>query len=204
MRIACQPNQKVFASEGFQGEFVERGDAIPWIYDRYHPVVLAFAVHRTADPTQADDIVSQTFVQALQALPRYEERGATIGAWLLRIAAHVVADQARRQRRVAAVLPRLWYARDACDERNPEDWVQSQERRAWLCTHLQTLSVEQRHALWLRYGEGRRVREVATQIGRSEGATKQMLARTLKTLRGRLESERVLQTGTPAESTPNC
>jgi RNA polymerase sigma-70 factor, ECF subfamily len=162
------------------------------LYERYYPVVLAFAARRTGDRMQAEDIAAQTFMQALQALRHYEHRGASFVAWLLRIATHVASDQARHRRITPVPLSAL--RTNEVDHTTDMDmpavsWVDSWERATWLKGHLHTLPMDHRRVLWLRYGEGRTVCDVAARIGRSESATKVLLHRVIKTLRTRMQAE---------------
>src|SRR5579871_6889962 len=50
-------------------------EAFGVLYERYVRAVFAFAFSKTHDTALAEDITSQTFLQALRALPRYEQRG---------------------------------------------------------------------------------------------------------------------------------
>lgn len=75
------------------------GAAFAQLYQRHYAAVFAFAYRRVGDRARAEDVAAQTFLQALQAFPRYEERGAPVAAWLLRIAANIMAEHARRRRR---------------------------------------------------------------------------------------------------------
>jgi len=140
---------------------------------------------------RAEDVAAQTFLQALQAYGRYEERGAPVTAWLLRIAANVVYKQARRERRGPQVMsttscPAGW---DSSPGGNFCDWAERVERRAWIARHLATLSPDEHRIVWLRYGEDWAIDTIATEMGRSPGATKQALHRAIKALRARLAAD---------------
>jgi len=169
----------------------ERGADFAQLYQRHHAAVFAFAYRRTGDHMRAEDVAAQTFLQALQAYGRYEERGAPVTAWLLRIAANVVYEQARRERRgpqvvSAASCPAGW---DSSPGGGACDWAERVERRAWIARHLATLSRNERRVVWLRYGEDWAIDAIAAEIGRSPGATKQALHRAIKALRARLAAD---------------
>ncbi|HZS90854.1 MAG TPA: sigma-70 family RNA polymerase sigma factor [Chloroflexota bacterium] len=162
------------------------------LYERYYPVVLAFAARRTRDRMQAEDVAAQTFLQALQALHRYEHRGTPFVAWLLRIATHVAVDQAQPRRVTPLPLSALQTSDEGHTKELPsKSWLDGWERSTWLQGHLHTLPMDHRHVLWLRYGEGRSVSDVAARIGRSETATRVLLHRIIKTLRTRMEAESI-------------
>ena len=70
------------------------------------------------------------------------------------------------------------------DDLNPSDWPDI-ERRAALFQLVDTLPEDQRSVIIQRFVEGRSIREIAQEFGRSEGAIKQLQFRALENLRAR-------------------
>ena len=66
------------------------------LYDLYFDRVYGFLARRTHNRSDAEDLTSEVFHEALAALPRFEWRGAPFAAWLFRIAANTLADHAER------------------------------------------------------------------------------------------------------------
>jgi len=158
------------------------------LYDLYVRRVYAFCALGGRSREEAEDLTAQTFERALRAIDRYEERGVPFSAWLLRIAAHVVADRARR----AAPLddaPPLDDDDGAAD--GAPDWTEEWELATWLRGHLATLPEDQRRVVWLRYYEDRSFGDVAARMDRSENAVKQLLRRALATVRAGIHEEAV-------------
>jgi len=158
------------------------------LYDLYVRRVYAFCALGGRSREEAEDLTAQTFERALRAIDRYEERGVPFSAWLLRIAAHVVADRARR----AAPLddaPPLDDDDGAAD--GAPDWTEEWELATWLRGHLATLPEDQRRVVWLRYYEDRSFGDVAVRMDRSENAVKQLLRRALATVRAGIHEEAV-------------
>ncbi len=158
------------------------------LYDLYVRRVYAFCALGGRSREEAEDLTAQTFERALRAIDRYEERGVPFSAWLLRIAAHVVADRARR----AAPLddaPPLDDDDGAAD--GTPDWTEEWELATWLRGHLATLPADQRRVVWLRYYEDRSFGDVAARMDRSENAVKQLLRRALATVRAGIHEEAV-------------
>jgi RNA polymerase sigma-70 factor (ECF subfamily) len=60
------------------------------------------------------------------------------------------------------------------------------ERRARLFRAVDKLPDDQRRVIVLRFGEEKSIREIADELGRSEGAIKQLQFRGLENLRSRL------------------
>jgi RNA polymerase sigma-70 factor (ECF subfamily) len=73
------------------------------IYERHASRLLRFAIWPVVrDAAIAEELLGDTFVRAVQALPRYEMVGASMYPWLVRIARNLAIDHARRSRRQSA------------------------------------------------------------------------------------------------------
>jgi len=166
------------------------------LYDLYVARVYAFCAIHSAGREEAEDLTAQTFERALGAIGRYEERGAPFSAWLLRIAANAVINRARHpaavplhaERADGAIRPWEDEAAVAVDD-VAKEWVEEWLRADWTEDHLAALSADQRRVVQLRFYDDLSFDAVATAMGRSEGAVKQLLRRTLVALRGRIEEE---------------
>jgi RNA polymerase sigma-70 factor, ECF subfamily len=179
------------AQDEDESALVERaradGDAFAALYDRYVGGVYRFAYRRIGDHSQAEEITSQTFQRALEALPRYQERGLPFGAWLFRIARNLLIDSRRSGPR-AVSLDALGSIEEVCDqtaaglERAAE--LREQLGSAWAAVNR--LPPLQRRAVALRFGQDLSHKEIGRRIGRSEVATKQIMYRAIKTLREQL------------------
>ncbi len=159
------------------------------LYDLYVRRVYAFCALGGRSREEAEDLTAQTFERALRAIDRYEERGAPFSAWLLRIAAHVVADRARRAEPLDDAAP-LGDDEGAAADVAP-DWAEEWERATWLRGHLVALPADQQRVVQLRYYEDRSFSDVAARMGRSENAVKQLLRRALAAVRMRIHEEAV-------------
>src|SRR5262249_11732957 len=128
---------------------------------------------------EAEDLTAEVFQQALVSLPQFEWRGTPFVAWLLGIAAHTLADRWRRTNTLREV------GSEELDEVGTEDDV---ERRAMLYQLVEALPPDQRLVIVRRFVGQKSVREVAAELGRSEGAVKQLQLRALQSLRERIRS----------------
>ncbi len=79
---------------------IRQGEADAWqeCIDRYEGRLLAFARSRLSDTSSAEDIVQETFLGFLKALPNYDEN-TPLESWLFSIAAHKLIDSMRRSGR---------------------------------------------------------------------------------------------------------
>jgi RNA polymerase sigma-70 factor (ECF subfamily) len=150
------------------------------LYELHFERVYAFTIRRVGERQTAEDLTADVFHKALAALPNFSWRGVPFGAWLLRIANNVITDQWRRSsREVVEDLP------EAVDEVNPEH----SEQAAQLFRMVAQLPTDQRRVIEMRFAEGKSIKEIAQELGRSEGAIKQLQFRGLETLRAKLGGE---------------
>jgi RNA polymerase sigma-70 factor (ECF subfamily) len=162
-------------------------EAFGVLYERHARSVFAFAFSKVRDAGVAEDLTSQTFLQALRALPRYEQRGAPFRSWLFRIASNLVAD---RHRAPVAEVPMRRRATegeeseeiDPVDPRAEED-ITSWERAQAFARLVENLTPEQRTVVHLRFVDGLPIAAIASHMSRSEGSIKMLLMRALQNLR---------------------
>jgi RNA polymerase sigma-70 factor (ECF subfamily) len=154
-----------------RGSRPEPGSRLLALYDEALPQVFGYLVHRCGSTSLAEDLTSETFLAAVDAVRRDRVPDLTVG-WLVGVARHKLADhwraEARDERRLQAVAGRA---------RPPEDpWdgeVDAMDARATLAA----LGVQHRAALTLRYVDGLPVPEVAEHLGRTVHATEALLVR---------------------------
>lgn len=154
------------------------------LYDKYFCLVYAYTARRVGDRATAEDLTAEVFQKALEYLPKFVWRGVPFGAWLLRIAANIVVDRTRQ----AAREQRLSEWEDATEISHFS--LEEVEERALLFRLLDRLPEDQRRVILLRFAEEKSIREIATELGRSEGAVKQLQFRGLQTLRAELQAKR--------------
>lgn len=160
------------------------------LYELHFERVYAFVAYRVRDRATAEDLTSDVFHKALAHLSTYEWRGLPFAAWLFRIAANAVADQFKRTAREASTPDHPLEAADnpGSASRNlsgPD--LEVVESRARLFQLVGQLPEAQRHVVYQRFVEQRSTREIAHQLGKTEGAVKQLQFRALQSLRAQME-----------------
>ena len=147
------------------------------LYEKHMERVYAYIVRRVGDRTAAEDLTSDVFHRALENLPRYEWRGAPFAAWLYQIAAHALADRWKRLARERSNLA----AGEPAETAEP-DW-EAVEQTARLFRLIAQLPNDQRRVIEMRFAGEKSIREIAQELGRSQGAVKQLQFRGLESLR---------------------
>jgi len=167
----------VAARSGDEAAFVS-------VYRTYAPAVYRFCLARVGRPEDAEDLLQQTFLRVVEALPRYEDRGLPFGAWLFRIARSVTVDQHRRRRDELSLdieggepngVPPAPLAIDLGD-------------REMLLAALASLTPDQREVVRLRFFADLTARECGLVLGRDEAAVRALQWRALAALRRAMDS----------------
>jgi RNA polymerase sigma-70 factor (ECF subfamily) len=151
------------------------------IYDRALPQVYGYLRARTSTDAAAEDLASETFLAAIDALQRGAVPELSV-AWLIRVARNKLVDQWRREEREERKRFRLLESSDD-DEAGDETDERFERARVHVC--LGDLGAHHRAALTLRYLDGLSVPDVADHLGRTVHATEALLVRARRAFRAR-------------------
>lgn len=170
--------------EAAQRDRVRFGD----VYEKYFNLVYAYIARRVLDRPAAEDLTSEVFHKALANLPRFKWTGAPFGAWLIRIASNLIADRAKRKAREGTIPVAVDNPKPA--KQTQQSVLEECERRSQLFKLVQGLAEDQRSVVEMRFAQEKSIREIAEELGRSEGAVKQLQFRALQALRAKLAGEK--------------
>lgn len=154
------------------------------LYQQYAPAIFASLVQHVPSEQDAEDILVEVFLAALENeqfgfLPKKAQL-----AWLWRVARHKTVDLYRQSiRRPSVTLESMAERITDNDDVDPEYVALRQEEYNTLQIHLKRLSPLQQQVLQLRFHQDMRCLEIAAHLGKSEGAIKVMLSRTLNVLK---------------------
>lgn len=158
------------------------------IYEEYFGLVYAYVVRRVRDRSTAEDLTSDVFHKALANLPRFKWTGAPFASWLFRIASNVIADRAKRKAKISASSEEVeLLPQDS--RKDSQSGLEDVERQAQLFRLVDELPEDQKRVVALRFAEDKSIREISNELGRSEGAVKQLQFRALQNLRAKLGDE---------------
>jgi RNA polymerase sigma-70 factor, ECF subfamily len=156
------------------------------LYRKYVAQVYNYAVYELGDHHEAEDATERTFLSALAALPRFEERAgpsdgegaSTFRIWLFRIARNVVAERRRRWRRQPEAP--LDLALDAPSTLDVERAVVERESAMSAWRAVDRLTGDRRRAVILRFVHEMSTAEIAAILEKSEGAVRVLIHRGLR------------------------
>jgi len=145
--------------------------AISAAYLEHRKAVLGYTLRMTRDADVAEDIVHEAYLR-LVGVARTGVMPDNVAGWLHRVARNLVIDWARRSRRTWTSPGPSAYDTDD----GPEEIVLDLERDSELHEALAHLPGDARRALLLS-GAGYASTDIATMIGRTNGATRTLLCR---------------------------
>jgi RNA polymerase sigma-70 factor (ECF subfamily) len=161
--------------------------AVVELVERYTDDVYRFVYHKVGGLVQdAEDVVQETFVAALNAIHRF--RGdSKLRTWLFSIAAHKVADLHRRVQRRPENVSLDMDAFLQVEGPHPEHEMENLEARQRVHQALSRLPSHYSTALILKYVDDMRVREICEVMKRSEKSVESILVRARRLLSEILE-----------------
>lgn len=153
------------------------------LYEQNFHRVYAYVARRVRDRAEIQDLTAQVFHKALANLGKFKWKGSPFAAWLYRIAANTIADSAKQKLRESGEVDNQQHESSESSAVADSEAV---ERRARLFSAVDKLPEAQRSVIVMRFADEKSIREIAAELGRSEGAVKQLQFRALENLRNRL------------------
>ena len=151
------------------------------LYDRYFRQIYHYLYSRVGSAADAEELTSQTFLAALEALPRYHHRGH-FAAWLFTIARNKARDSFR-----SGVAP------VSLDENHPDKaddplaQVIQTDQAEQLAALIRKLDEDEQELLRLRYSADLSFGGMGVCLGRKEDTVKKTFYRLLARLQRHLE-----------------
>jgi len=159
-------------------------------YDAHGSLVFAYCTRNLASRADAEDAMQQVFVAAWQGRDRFDATKGSLPGWLLGIARHKVADQARAAGRRSDLVDRqaaVAVVADASGGGGSADAPEVVLDRLVVGNALAGLPDEQRRILELAFYDDLTHTQIAQVLGLPLGTVKSHIRRGLGRLRASLE-----------------
>jgi RNA polymerase sigma-70 factor (ECF subfamily) len=168
--------------------------ALSEFYDRWYPVVNGVVSRMVKSPSDAEDVVEETFWQVWRQCDRFDTDRGSVQTWLLTIARSRALDRLRSAQRrreepidetpaESTAAQNSAYVDQASD---PSLAAELSERRKLVRDALADLPAEQREALELGYFGGLTQAEIAERTGQPLGTVKTRMRLAMMKLKDRL------------------
>ena len=154
------------------------------LWDEHAQRIYRYCYRRTADRELAEDLTSVVFLEAWRCRDKAELGGDGELPWLYGIAANVVRNQWRKQRRYRAALARLPRPRDEADlAQDAVDHLAEQEQMRRVVAKLRALPQIEQDVLTLCAWADLSPKETAAALGVPESTVRTRLHRARQRLR---------------------
>jgi len=173
-------------------ELVVRGqqgdrDALEELYLIHFDRIYSYLHVSVGNRHDAEDLTTQTFLKMLEKIGTFKWRSAPFSAWLFRIAHNLAMDHFRAHRR--------WQPEDEVpeppgeEEPSAEAMAMQSLGRESMSRLIEKLSPEQQQVLTLKFVFNFPNAEVATILGKTEGAIKSLQHRALVSLQKQITKQ---------------
>ncbi len=171
-------------------EQAQKGDleALGVIYDQYFERIFKFVYFRTSHKETAEDITEAVFSKAFKALPTQDGGAGKFSAWLFQIARNAVIDH-YRQKKVVIALEDLEH--EPSYNTTVVDELATQHEHHMLLKGLDQLEPLQATVVKLRFLEDLSIKEIAAQLGKTQGNIRIIQFRALEQLRKHISKQQL-------------
>jgi RNA polymerase sigma-70 factor (ECF subfamily) len=155
-------------------------DAFAQLYVRFYDQVLRRVSTIVRDRYDAEDITSEAFLRAWNAIPRFEVRDVSILAWFCTIAERLAVKHVKGRRLNVPVEDTLF---DLSLDASPDLSYEREADAALIKAALNELPSMQREVVSMRFLEDLSYNELGAATGKSVGTVRVIQHRALKALR---------------------
>jgi RNA polymerase sigma-70 factor, ECF subfamily len=149
------------------------------LYEKYFDRIFNYILRQTDDEELAGDLCSQTFVNALNNINRYEFRGFPFSAWLYKIAGNEVNKHYRKNKGNKVFSIEELKVRELVEQ--ADGWDEELIER--VLKYMNELPTDMIQVLELRFFEDKDFKEIAFILDMTESGAKMRTYRALDKLR---------------------
>ncbi|MBM0124520.1 sigma-70 family RNA polymerase sigma factor [Pimelobacter simplex] len=153
------------------------------VYAEHVTPVWRYVRLRVPADADAEDVTSQVFERAMRSWDRYDGTRGGVGAWLMGIARHTVADWWRRHGRELPTDPAAAAFAGGVADDDPEGEVLRRLGADDVRRRLGHLTAREREAVALRFGSELSSTEIAVILGVTPSAARMLVHRAVGRLR---------------------
>jgi len=162
-------------------------DGLRELVEAAYPLVHRWALVRTGDPMEADDLTQDVMIQMIRKLDRYSGT-ARFGTWLYTVTRHAASDGFRRAKRQADVAedPRAVEAFTPSTPMGADEAIDRGTMSGMVGAFFRELPLRQREVFDLVELQGLTSPEVAERLGIEPVSVRAHLFKARKALRSRI------------------
>ena len=154
-------------------------EAFTLIYEEHFDKIYRYVTLRIGNAMEAEDMTQQVFLNALQSISSFKWKGIPFSAWLFRIAHNQVVDYFRKKKRTTVPLEESLVS----DDNSPQLETERKLDIEQLLVAARRLTGAQHEVISLRFAGELSIAQVASVMGKSQGAVKALQHSAIVALR---------------------
>jgi RNA polymerase sigma-70 factor (ECF subfamily) len=162
------------------------------LYDRFAPRVFGLGMVMLGNPSQAEDLVQDTFVKVWRKAASFDAGRGSLDTWILLVARSLAIDLIRRRVLETRIMASQKEPAEASSTPGPAEQAEANDLVERARRAMTGLTPGQRAALELAYFQGKTSTEVAELEGIPIGTAKTRIRTALVKLREALEVQHEL------------
>jgi RNA polymerase sigma-70 factor (ECF subfamily) len=174
--MAISPEERILIARAVKRD----PEAFSQLYVRFYDQVLRRVSTIVRDRYEAEDITSEAFLRAWNAIPRFEVRDVSILAWFCTIAERLAVKHVKNRRSNVPVEDTIF---DLSLEATPDVAYEREADAAMVKAALSELPSMQRQVVSMRFLDDLSYDELGLAVGKSVGTVRVIQHRALKALR---------------------
>lgn len=159
-------------------------DKFGLLYDAYFSRIYAYLFYRTRNKALTEDLVSVSFLKAINAMHRFNPQKGTFSSWLYRIARNTLYDHGRRKKPTGTWEQAEGVAADGDLNKETADRILLEK----VADALSGMPQAQREVVSMRVWDGLSYAEIARILNKSEASCKMAFHRASLKLKTALPS----------------
>jgi RNA polymerase sigma-70 factor (ECF subfamily) len=163
-------------------------EAFTGLYESCVERVYRHVYYRVYNHVDAEDITQEAFVKAWKAIEKYKSTGVPFVAWIITIAANLVADHYRKKQKIVN-LEELFNENPDRQTLDPEKQVETSFGEAVIREAVLKLSGDKQKVILMHFIDGFSYEEIARALNKSEGAIRVIQYRALSDMRSWLKRD---------------
>jgi RNA polymerase sigma-70 factor (ECF subfamily) len=161
----------------------DKNEALAEIYEAYFDNIYRYVMVRIGNRVEAEDITQEIFLKAIGSIHTFKWKGIPFSAWLFRIARNEVIDSLRKKSRHPTFSLSDLPVVPASSTGNPHPAAELGLDIEQLSAATRRLTQAQQEVISLRFSAELSIAEVASLMGKSQGAVKALQHSAILALR---------------------
>ncbi len=162
------------------------------LYELYFIPVFRYIYSRVRDKEETNDLTQTVFLKVFSALPNFQEQNKSPLAYFFTIARNTVVDHWRTRKEILLDNPENTFGEIPDEARSPLEIIEKEEISQAIHRAIQELTYIQQEVVVLKFINDLPNKEIASLMGKTEEAVRQLQCRALKALREILKKQEIV------------